>query len=386
MITVYIGTPLQGIPTVFFLDRALNGRKEIERNLWNMFQGASGEAPFDFLHIVSNPEEADFLLIPHNYFSIWKKDSDDEYIKGFVSLAEKYKKKILIFVFADSDEHIDVPHSFIFRYSQYGYKKRENEIMIPPYLPHFRNAQLAEYRKKVWENISFCKKNEKSFDAASLGFARDRQDRPTVSFCGWADFPSTYRRVTYGLRIFLAYIKKYIFRNKHAILHLHGVYFRRKSINALKNSRLVTTHFLLRKSFSAQKGIDGEKEIIGEFAEKEYVENILNSDFVLAPKGHANESVRFYEALSLGRFPVLINTDKVLPLQDYIDYDKFVVKIDYTKLKHMEQKIVAFYNSLNNEELEIRQKMAREAFELLRPGSFLQIVLSELKKKESGSI
>ena len=76
---------------------------------------------------------------------------------------------------------------------------------------------------------------------------------------------------------------------------------------------------------------------------------------------------------------MLINTDCELPLKDYIDYDKFVVTVDHMNIKNTEKAIIDFYNSLTNEEYKRRQKMAREAFELLRPGSFLKIVLSELK-------
>lgn len=367
-IKIYTGTPLHGVPQLFFLDLILYGLERTEENLWNIFQGARGEASFDFLRVVENPAEADFFLLPYNYFSFRAQGGAvaDDYISRLVSLSEKYKKKILVFALADSDEYVDIPRSYIFRYSQYGYKKKENEILMPPYLPHFRNPALADYRKNIWEHISLRKKGEK----------------PIVSFCGWANFPSVYRRFTYGLRILIAYIQTYILGKKYAMLHLHGIYFRRKSINALKNSKLIDTKFLLRKSFSAQKGLDGKQRINSETAEREYVENILNSDFVLAPKGHANESVRFYEALSLGRFPVLIDTDKVLPLEGRIPYEKFMVRVNYADIKSTERKIIDFYSSLSDEELKKRQKMAREAFELLRPGSFLKIVLSELKQRK----
>ncbi|MEK7179042.1 MAG: exostosin family protein [Patescibacteria group bacterium] len=368
-IAVYTVAPVKGIAPLFFLQTIVNKHKPVDAHLWNMFQGADGEAAFDFLRIVSDPAEADFLLFPHKYSFLRKIPKNDAHLllSHFVMLAEKYKKKILIFAMADSDKHIDVPHSLIFRYSQYGYKQRENEIIIPPYALHFRSPGLAAYREKTWKHIILHGKSEKS----------------TISFCGWAGFSGFYPRLMYGLQILSADIKFYLFRDKHAKLHKAGIYFRRKAMRALKHPSLVNTNFLVRKSFSAQSGLDGKNRINPEVAEKESIESIINADFVLAPKGNGNASVRFFEALSLGRLPVLVNTDCVLPLKDHIDYSKFVVSVDYTRISETERAIVDFYASLSDEEFKRRQKMARKAFELLRPGSFLKIVLSELKLKQS---
>jgi len=362
IITLYVGTILSNVPQLFFLDTVLKKRTIVEKNLWNMFQGAPGEASFDFLRVVSDPVEADFFLLPHNYYYL-QKAGDFSSLTELVVLAKRHNKKILVFLMGDSDEHVEIPNSYIFRYSQYGYKKKNNEIIAPPYPLHFRPPEFSEYREKIWKTIAL----------------REKSAKPTVSFCGWADFPSFYRRCTYAGRVLLADIKKYIFRDKYAELHKSAIYFRRKAIRALANTSRIETNFILRKSFSAQKGFDGEDYIKPEIAEKEYMESIINSDFVLAPRGHANASIRFFEALGLGRFPVLINTDCELPLKDYINYGKFVVTVDHTRTDEIERAILDFYNSLTTEEFKKRQLMAREAFELLRPGSFLKIVLSQLK-------
>lgn len=368
-VAIYTVSPYKGIPPLFFLPIVFNWHKPIEANLWNMFQGVSGEASLDFLRVVSRPAEADFLLFPHKYSSLKKipKRDANMLISHFVKLAETHKKKILIFALADSDKHIDIPHSIIFRYSQYGYKKRNNEIMMPPYTAHIRSPKLSDYRRRAWKRIT----------------VREKYSMPTVSFCGWAGFSNPYDWLVYGFSLFIANVKAYIFLNQHALLHKPGIYFRRKSVQALKESTALHANFIMRKSFSAQIGFDGRRRINPEVAEKEHVESITNSDFILSAKGNANEAMRFYEALSLGRFPVLINTDKVLPLEDYIDYTKIVVTVDYARIiEDTEQAILDFYNSLTNEEFQKRQQMAREAFELLRPGSFLKIVLTELKKSD----
>lgn len=364
-INVYLGRVLEDVPLLFILEKHLNKRIEIKKNLWNLFQGERLEQEFDFISLVSDPEQADFLILPHNYFLLKKikGDKKDSYISIFVFLARKYNKKILVFGIADSDEDIDVPCSIIFRYSQYGYKQKKNEIIIPPYAPSFSSLDFMWYREKMWKDIVF----------------RNKAEKPAVSFCGWAGFPSFYRRMTYEARVFVADVKALIFRDKHAVLHKRGIYYRREAMRALEKSTSINTNFIVRRSYAAQKGLDGLRVITSEEAEKEYIDSIINSDFVLAPKGNGNASIRFFEALSLGRFPVLINTDCVLPLADVIKYDNFVVKVDYNDMASLERRIIDFYNALSNEEFHKRQQQAREAFNLLRPVAFLKKELFLLK-------
>jgi len=46
----------------------------------------------------------------------------------------------------------------------------------------------------------------------------------------------------------------------------------------------------------------------------EYVQEILDSDFVLCPRGHSPSTYRLYEAMQLGRCPVVIADDWIPPL------------------------------------------------------------------------
>ncbi|MEK7178843.1 MAG: exostosin family protein, partial [Patescibacteria group bacterium] len=311
MVTLYIGTPLKDVPLLFILDDVAGNTKEARQNLWNFFQGSSRRMDFGFMRIVDDPNQADFFLLPHNYFSLEKIKGirgTKEYLAPLLRLAEASKKNILVFALADTDEYVDIPHAFVFRYGQYGYRKRDNEIIIPPYTEPALSPRLMEYRRNVWKGIAL----------------RNKEEKPTVSFCGWADFPNIYRFLTYIVRVGLAYARIYAFGDTHAIVRLHGIYWRRRAMHVLRGSHLLNTVFILRRSYSAQKGRDGENSISGEAAEKEYIESILHSDFVLAPRGNANASIRFFEALSLWRIPVLIDTDCILPFADKIKYEDFV--------------------------------------------------------------
>ena len=109
---------------------------------------------------------------------------------------------------------------------------------------------------------------------------------------------------------------------------------------------------------------------------------MVNSDFVLCPKGDGNYSVRFYEALSLGRIPILIDTDMVLPLEETLDYSKFILRVDHADMHRLEDIVADFYEALSNEEFQAMQMEAREAFAThLRYDSFFNTALPILERK-----
>jgi hypothetical protein len=64
-------------------------------------------------------------------------------------------------------------------------------------------------------------------------------------------------------------------------------------------------------------------------ARREYYSNMLSGSYTLCMRGGGNFSYRFYEALSFGRVPVLIDTDNVLPFEDHIDWDKYIMRISF---------------------------------------------------------
>lgn len=287
--------------------------------------------------IVPKIEEALFILIPYDFFNI---EENKEYLRKVQELSKKYKKKILIFDYSDFDKDINVKNCLIFRTSQYKYKQKENEFIIPPLVEDLGMVTSVLPRKK--------------------------SKKPVVGFVGWADFLNLKQKIKYQIRIFLVDIQS--LWNLNAKVHKQGIYFRRKVIILLERSSLIKTNFILRKSFSAH-ALTIELET--DRARREYIQNIINSDFVLCAKGDGNYSNRFYEVLSLGRIPIMIDTEQILPLEEIIDYDKFVLRIGYKDIKNIENIITNFYKNLSDREFVYMQKKAVEVFkEYLKPSVF----------------
>jgi hypothetical protein len=63
-----------------------------------------------------------------------------------------------------------------------------------------------------------------------------------------------------------------------------------------------------------------------------FYNNLLSSSFSLCIRGLGNFSYRFYEALSFGRIPVLINTDCVLPFENVIDWSKHIISVNENQM------------------------------------------------------
>lgn len=329
-IKVYIGTILPGIPYTEMLYPNLGNTEA---------PNAFGEKIFDsvtvpFVDRVELVEDADYICIPHNYNYIKK---NREYIEEFVKIAESSHKKILVFFPGDSDEDVSIPYSIVFRNSQYGYKKKVNEIITPAY----------------------------SIDLA-LGMPiipREKGDVPVIGFCGWATYKSAREWISY----IIGYIKRGV--------HKKGLYYRRKVLAYIQKSNEVISNFIIRSSYSGSAKTIGIDPVT---ARREYRENMINSDFILAPKGDGNFSLRFFEALSLGRIPLLIDTDCPLPLSHEIDYSRCVLKVDHTNISTIATTTRNFYNSLSPEEYRSRQMYAREIYEkYLKIDVFFRYVMTQ---------
>jgi hypothetical protein len=283
---------------------------------------------------VEHPEQSDFFIVPQPI----KKLTQDikTYLRSMQAQAQEHGVQLIIFLSGDHchEIHIDMPGTIVFKASEYVHNMRDNEIIFAPFV-----EDLGEQRGIT---------------------VRPKADKPSVGFCGYAGFPSLKTRLVYLIRNFLIDISALITRDGHRAVYKRGVYFRRKAMSALMRHPGIETQFIIRNSFS------GNSNTLSENPEKlreEYVRNLIDSDFILAPKGDANYSSRFFEALSLGRIPVLIDTDMTLPLEHLLPYEKFVLRIPHTRIHEIGDCIAEHYSSISNIEFRDMQIAARKAFE-----------------------
>lgn len=290
--------------------------------------------------LVSSPEDADYFLIPHGYSRI---RHNQEYIEECVAYAKLHNKKILLFAYQDSHEPISIPRTIVFRSSQYKSSLRPYEIIMPAFI---EDAGVQ------------CGVNLKN-----------KGDAPVVGFVGKAGFEG----VVHALKYFI----KSIF-TKHP--YKNGLYYRRKAIRSILRDKILEAHFIIRSSYSGNiKSISLDPQT----ARREYIDNMIASDFALTVKGDGNYSLRFYEAMSLGRIPLFVDTDSVLPLENMIPYDDFIVRVSYRDIDTISRTALDMYRSWSPKEYEHRQVLARELFEkyLYMPAFLRHVLVLEFLEK-----
>jgi hypothetical protein len=286
------------------------------------------------------PEHARAIVLPNNFTKVGEKEKN--YIAQFADLGEKLGVPVFVFCLGDFTDsiHFD-PRVRVLTYSVYRTTLEANKIVMPT---------LTE-------------------DSAKAGIVvRQKQEVPVVSFCGQGGYKTHKQYVAYYIKVTLGIVAGFF--KPVAKAHIVGVYWRKRLMKACESSRLVKTLFIVRKSFS---GAHRTIELDPKQARQEYLDSIVEADFVLAPKGDGNYSNRFLKTLCMGRIPVLVDTDVVLPFEDRIDYEKIMVRIPMNDVANAPKYIRAFYDALSEEEWQKRQQLARETFEnYLRQESFFR--------------
>lgn len=143
-------------------------------------------------------------------------------------------------------------------------------------------------------------------------------------------------------------------------------FFRKKSLSSIKNNTDIVCDFIVRKSFWA-------REVDEKIAINDFNENLKNNIFSFTSRGSGNFSYRFYQILSMGRIPVLLDTDCVLPFIDEINYNEHCVIVNSDKIEELPNYIVDFYNQKTKNELYQIQKNNRELYvNYFSPSGFIK--------------
>jgi hypothetical protein len=183
---------------------------------------------------------------------------------------------------------------------------------------------------------------------------RPKRARPVVGFCGntMAGAPAkTFGDTVRGL----------LGRPQtNLTCGLSGDHPRTLALLAVDHDRRLEPNFVLRETFWA--GAIGDSDALLA-ARREYVANMVESDYVLCVRGIGNFSYRLYETLSLGRIPVFVDTDCVLPLDFDIDWRDHCVWVEEGEIDRIGDLVLEFHESLGEGEFEERQRACRQLWE-----------------------
>jgi hypothetical protein len=142
-----------------------------------------------------------------------------------------------------------------------------------------------------------------------------------------------------------------------------AVLLRARVLRALRRSPLIEDHFIIRNDYRA--GVRSSEDRSNPFhpTRLEFVRAIHDCDYTLCVRGGGNFSVRLYETLNLGRIPIFIDTDCILPYDFVLDWRQFCCWIDEGEIPHIAEKVADFHASLTPDDFIDRQKACRAVWE-----------------------
>ncbi len=159
----------------------------------------------------------------------------------------------------------------------------------------------------------------------------------------WDECPSLgfMGHVTYGFRS-LAYLRK-------GWANFYGFRLREQALRAFEGSPLVKTAFTRRSMNLGPPMAGTSSSDLRAAMRQEYVDSVFNNSYSLCIRGAGNWSYRFFEALSAGRIPVLLDTDCALPLEGSVQWDRHVCRIPLKQIKESAAILNRFHRLLGPE-------------------------------------
>jgi hypothetical protein len=303
----------------------------------------------DHYGITEDPLQADMVLMPYRHNTALR--HAPELIVQCHKKAREMGKLLLIDGVGDIEHPVTLSHTFVLRGGGYRFLKKDNEIIIPQFVDDL--LEEAGMRSIV---------------------LREKALKPTIGFVGWAVL--TPKQQVRTLFKELPILARGIFDSRYFAMR-KGIYFRRSALSAIERSPSVKANVSIRSSYSGHQHTASSTP---EALRSEYIQNLLQSDYGLDVRGDANASQRFFEILSLGRIPVVVDTQRNFPFERELDYSTFSFKIDFREIELLPMRLAHFHAALSPEQFEGMQKAARHAYRhFFRVDSLIQHVLKELR-------
>ena len=310
--------------------------------------------PFDTstYTVTDDIQQADMVFAPYRH--IWLLNHDTALLAECSRVAQQAGLPLLVDGMGDIEQSVDTPNTYILRIGGYRFVPEKGRIQVPP--------SADDLLERV------C--------GGQLQLRTKGTGKPVVGFAGWAHLTTMQR-----LRNFIkepSVRVRGIFDSRYRAMQ-KGVLWRERAIRVLKNSPLVALNLKERASFSGStKTAEGDMRAL----RKEFVDTVLASDYCLDVRGDANEATRLFEILSLGRIPVMLDTERRLPFKDVVDYKEFCLIVDFRDIKQLPERIAQFHASITPERFEEMQHNARNAFvQHFRIDAQMKHIVAELRKQ-----
>ena len=290
------------------------------------------------------------LTMSWNYY---KKNNCVNLALELIKHAAESNKVVWIYISGDFGMHLPhFKHAVIFRHGGNRSKLRSNHIGLPVF--------IRDPLSNIFEG-----------DRAVLHNTYNKT--PSVGFCGQAP-SSKFIHVKEHAKVAYRNLKYHLGVGYHSPQPVQSSSrLRYKALLQIEKSQGLNSNFLRRNKYRAG-AVTGEARRDTMMA---YFENMVQSNYILCIRGAGNFSVRFYETLAMGRIPVLLDTDCLLPLASEVDWSRHLIIVKENHLKHLNARITSYHKALSKERFEAISISNRTLWEKkLRFGAFFKTILS----------
>lgn len=272
-----------------------------------------------------------------------------------IAAASAHGKKTV--VFSGSDSPANLVHPDVLLFESGGYRSTRG-LAYHSGMPFFLHDYLdlyceGEHRPHQWSPV------------------------PVIGFCGQAD-ASPLRAAYRALRLRARQAHFRAGRLKWQPPPFETASFRRRVLQQFARKPNVRTNYLLRGQYHAgddtDKGPRSQQKL-------DFVNNILDSDYTVCMRGGGNFSIRFYETLALGRIPIFIDTDCLLPFHDRIPYRDLFPWVEMKDLPRAAEIVADFHARHKGEAFIELQRACRKLWEEhFTPNGFYRDLREKLEK------
>jgi len=282
--------------------------------------------------LVDQPHDADAFIFPIDYLS----SASREYHQDFKTMRDKateYGKKMMVYTGGDYGKTFHDPSIIPWRNAGFKSMNDQNTIVVPSFI----NDPIA-------------------LDEIELQI-HEYELKPKISFTGFAT-----GNLKESLRSASSTIKGNILRFFHKNESDYQISYnaagkRYHYLKLLEHNEQIITDFIYRDAYRAGATTDEERII----STLEFFKNLNSSPYVFCLRGAGNFSVRFYEALALGKIPVLMDTDVQLPLEGLIPWDDHLCRVGVDQ--DLTTVLLNFHKSHNDHSFKKLQEANRKLYE-----------------------
>ncbi|RCW36719.1 exostosin family protein [Marinilabilia salmonicolor] len=285
--------------------------------------------------LVEMVDDADFCLLPFPWNYYYTNKCKDEALQ-FIDDCHKAHKEVVTFTSGDFGVPPLVKDVIVIRQSGYHSQRLDKQYALPAFV----NDPVERFFEG---DVQFRKK----------------QDKPVVGFCGQGT-SSPFRYAGVFVSNIFRNLKYYLGVSYYEPQDLYPSTLRRnKVLSFFEKSSLTETDFIIRQKYRGGAVTEEQRRSTA----LEFYKNMRDTDYTLCLRGVGNFSVRIYETLAMGRIPVFVNTDCILPFDQFIDWKSHVVWIDQKDISKADEILSEFHLSIHPDDFTGLQAANRELWE-----------------------